>query len=124
MLTRRGFLALGSLAAIGVEQSIAAAAQPHWPKYHEALSIDGESGCGLLFLADNDATIPKELEAIEASGLRGILFSVGPNGRFWLDDAQFEQTKATIAKCKAKIAAHPPTPIARERRRRPTTGGA
>jgi membrane dipeptidase len=104
-MTRREFVIMSALAAAG--RSAAAAKQPHWPKYGQTLCIDGECGCGLFFLDDGDPTIPAELRAIKDSGLSGILFTVGPNGRFWLDDAQFELTKASIAKCKAKIAAHP-----------------
>ena len=49
----------------------------------------------------------KQLDAVRASGLSGILFSVAPRGRFWLSDVAFEDAKNTIAKCKAKIAAQP-----------------
>jgi membrane dipeptidase len=112
MVTRREFVVMSALAAAGGSRAAPKAAgkqpkQPHWPKYRQTLCIDGECGSGVFSLEDDDPEIPAELQAIKDSGLSGILLSVGPNGRFWLDDAQFEQTKASIARAKARIAAHP-----------------
>jgi membrane dipeptidase len=107
MLTRREFLAMSAVAAAAAGRSMAAGSQPHWPKYRHTMSIDGECGTGPFFLPDDDPTIPAELQAIKDSGLSGILLSIGPKGRFWLNDAQFEQCKTTIAKYKATIEAHP-----------------
>lgn len=71
--------------------------------------MDGEAGADALVLKENDPALPKQLEAMRASGLRGILFSVGPSGQFWLDDAAFQRTKDFIASCKIRIDAHPET---------------
>ncbi len=75
-----------------------------WPPYANTLAIDGEGG---VWLEGDDAAIATELAQVRASGLSAVLSSVAPGGRFWLNDAAFEATKANIAKLKRKIAAHP-----------------
>jgi membrane dipeptidase len=69
--------------------------------------IDGAGGSGLLWFEGDAAATLAELEAIRASGLTAIVLTIAPSGRFWLDDAAFEQTKATLAKWDAIIGRHP-----------------
>jgi len=109
MPDRRDFLRLAALAAAGAALRRAHAATPAWPPFRDSMAIDGEGGFGLFYLEDGDPAVAKDLAAARACGLSGILFSVAPSGRFWLNDAAFEATKAFIAKCKAKIAAHADT---------------
>ncbi|MCE9574505.1 MAG: dipeptidase [Deltaproteobacteria bacterium] len=118
-LGRREFLlgvaALGACAprlARTIERPIDVAALPRWPGYADATVIDGAAGLGLTYAADmppDEAApfIANELAAARASGLTAVVTTVAPSGRFWLDDAAFERTKASIAAWKAAIAAHP-----------------
>ena len=113
MPNRREFLAMSTLAAAGMAAGLRAAsanATPHWKPYRNTIAIDGEGGFSLFFLdKDDDPSIPKEIAAARECGLSGVFFSVAPNGRFWMNDAAFENTKNFIAKSKAKIAARPET---------------
>jgi membrane dipeptidase len=47
------------------------------------------------------------IAAARASGLGAVLLSIGPNGRFWNNDAQFEKMKAQLAHVRRIVAAHP-----------------
>jgi membrane dipeptidase len=111
MPSRREFITLTTLAAAaaaGVSLRTAAAkSASHWKPYRNTIAIDGEGGFSLVFLEDNDPIVKNELVAARECGLSGVLVSVAPEGRFWMNDAAFEHTKAKIATCKAKIAAHP-----------------
>ena len=112
MPNRREFLAMSTLAAAGMAAGLrgaSAKSSPHWKLYRNTIAIDGEGGFSLFYLDKDDATTPAEIAAAHACGLSGVFFSVAPNGRFWLNDAAFEKTKDFIAKCNAKIAAHPDT---------------
>ncbi|MGH8174273.1 MAG: dipeptidase [Rhodanobacteraceae bacterium] len=112
MPNRREFMAAASLAALGVAAGHAVAVEissSHWPPFRKTLAIDGEGGLTMFMVEDGDPLIAADLVAARASGLSGILMTVAPQGRFWLDDDAFERTKAFIAKCKARIAAHPQT---------------
>jgi membrane dipeptidase len=111
MPSRREFLAISTLAAAGLAAGSSRAfakSSPHWKPYRDTIAIDGEGGFSLFFLDnDDDPSIPKEIAAAHECGLSGVFCSVAPNGRFWMNDAAFETTKSFIAKCKAKMAAHP-----------------
>jgi membrane dipeptidase len=111
MPSRREFLAISTLAAAGLAAGSSRAfakSSPHWKPYRDTIAIDGEGGFSLFFLDnDDDPSIPKEIAAAHECGLSGVFCSVAPNGRFWMNDAAFENTKSFIAKCKAKMAAHP-----------------
>ena len=111
MPNRREFLAMSTLAAAGMVAGLrgaSAKSSPHWAPYRNTIAIDGEGGFSLFYLdKDDDPSIPNEIAAARACGLSGVFFSVAPNGRFWMNDAAFENTKSFIAKSKAKIAAHP-----------------
>jgi membrane dipeptidase len=113
MPNRREFLAMSTLAAAGLaagSRGLSAKATPHWKPYRGTIAIDGEGGFSIFFIdKDDDPSIPKEIAAAHECGLSGVFFSVAPNGRFWMNDAAFENTKNFIAKSKAKIAAHPDT---------------
>lgn len=106
MLRRRDFLAITSLAAIGGKRGFANTSGARWPGYRDALAIDGEAASRVFFMKGADPAVAKELEAIRASGLSGILLTVAPKGRFWLSDAAFKDAKESIAACKAKVAVH------------------
>lgn len=102
-MRRRDFLqAAGMAASVAASRPLRAA--PAWPPYRDALAIDGEGG---VWLEGEAAAVATELVQLRASGLGAALSTVAPGGRFWLNDAAFETTKANIAKAKAKIAAHP-----------------
>jgi membrane dipeptidase len=70
-------------------------------------TIDGAGGTGLLWFEDDAAATAAELDAIRASGLTAAVLTIAPSGRFWLDDAAFEKTRATLAKWDAIVARHP-----------------
>jgi membrane dipeptidase len=70
-------------------------------------TIDGAGGTGLLWFEDDASATRTELDAIRASGLTAAVLTIAPSGRFWLDDAAFEKTKATLAKWDAIVARHP-----------------
>ena len=111
MPSRRDFLAISGIAA-GVAAGILRSADAKtsaWPPFRDAIAIDGEGGFGVFFMEDGDPAVAKELDVARACGLSGVLFSVAPSGRFWMDDAAVQKTKDFIAKCKAKVAAHSDT---------------
>ena len=108
MATRRDALktlGIGGLALAAVRFTGAEAAA--WPPYSRTITIDGAGGSGLLWFENDDAAIKMELDAIRASGLSGIVLTLAPSGRFWLDDAAFEKAKATIDTWDRIIARHP-----------------
>lgn len=78
-----------------------------WPPYPRTMAIDGAGGTGLAWFENDDAATRVELDAIRAAGLSAIVLTVAPSGRFWLDDAAFEKSKATIDQWQAIIARHP-----------------
>jgi membrane dipeptidase len=88
------------------------AVSSHWPPYRDTVSIDGAGGIWLIY---PDSTPPEEVARLvtaelaqaRASGLTAVVTTVAPSGRFWLDDAAFEKTKADVAAWRAKIAEHP-----------------
>lgn len=99
-----GALALAAGRFVSANASAEAAA---WAPYPRTVAIDGAGGSGLFWIGDDDAAVRKELDALRASGLSGILLTLAPSGRFWLDDAAFEKTKATIDAWDAIVARHP-----------------
>jgi membrane dipeptidase len=110
MPSRREFIMSSTFAAAAVAsghfRAASAKSAPHWKPWRNTIAIDGEGGFSLVFLEDNDPIVKKELVAARECGLSGVLLSVAPEGRFWMNDAAFEHTKEKIATCKAKIAAH------------------
>ena len=107
---RRRFLVGAGMAtgALLAAPLLRAASRP-WPPYAGTLAIDGASGTDLVYLEPGDPAIPAELAAARACGLSATLLTVGPQGRYWLDDAAFERTRANIDKWLATIAAYPDT---------------
>lgn len=111
-MQRRDFLMAGAGLAAGALWGGEATALPAprpWPPFAHMLAIDAASGTNLIYLEKGDPGIPAELAAARACGLSATLLTVGPQGRFWLDDAAFERTKANIAKWRATIDAYPDT---------------
>jgi len=114
MPNRRDFLAMSSLAAASlvsgfVRDAAAKTASPHWRPYRDTIAIDGEGGFNLLYVEDDDPSVAKDIEAARASGLTGVLFSVAPNGRFWMDEAAMQRVKDNIAKTRGRIEKHADT---------------
>ncbi|MCF7222132.1 dipeptidase [Marilutibacter chinensis] len=113
MSDRRGFLkqmtALAAATAAGAAwPSFAAeAGSSAWPPYRDTLAIDGASGLMLIYLEDDDPAVERELQAALDSGLTATLLTVAPSGRFWLNDAAFEATRANIRKWGEIIERHP-----------------
>jgi membrane dipeptidase len=108
MPDRREFLMAAGVTAAGLlaARACAADASP-WPVYRDTIAIDGESGLNLFYPDANPKEAPPELAAARASGLGAVLLSIGPNGRFWNNDAQFEKMKAQLAHVRRIVAAHP-----------------
>lgn len=108
MTGRRGFMAaLGGLALGAAMPRIATARV----QARDIVAIDGAGGTGLFWYdpADpaNAQTIRDELDAIRASGLTAVVLTLSPSGRFWMDDAAFEKTKAAFDSWAAIVARHP-----------------
>ena len=112
-MERRGFMAaLGGLALGGLALGAA------WPRIatarvraRDSIAIDGAGGTGLFWYdpADpaNAQPIQDELDAIRASGLTAVVLTLSPSGRFWMDDAAFEKTRAAFDNWAAIVARHP-----------------
>lgn len=108
MTGRRGFIAaLGGL-ALGAALPGTASARV---RARDIVAIDGAGGTGLFWYdpADpaNAKTIQDELDAIRASGLTAVVLTLSPSGRFWMDDAAFEKTKAAFDAWERIVARHP-----------------
>jgi membrane dipeptidase len=108
MADRRQFLVTTAIAsAAALTSGLQAADAPSWPRFRDTIAIDGESGL-FLFAPDADPKdTPGELTAARASGLTAVLFSIGPSGRYWNNDAQFEKMKAQLAHVRAVVNANP-----------------
>ncbi len=102
-------LATGRLSAADASgaDGVSAEVSTAWPPYRQSLTIDGAGGTSLFWFDPGDPQIGAELDAIRASGLNGIVVTLAPSGRFWLDDAAFEKTRAAIDRWDAIIARHP-----------------
>lgn len=108
MATRRDALKTMGFGALALAAGRFARAQSTaWPPYPRTVAIDGAGGTGLSWFQNDDAAIRAELDAIRASGLSGIVLTLAPSGRFWLDDAAFEKTKETIDTWDAVVARYP-----------------
>lgn len=108
-MTRRDFLAGGGAALLGASlphRRTFGGTEESWSRYRNVLAIDGAAGLSLIYLEENDPAIPGELAAARASGLSALILTVAPSGRFWLNDAAFEKTKATILKWQQIIERH------------------
>lgn len=103
VLKRCGHAALALTAGrFGIADAVAGSAPAR-----ERLRIDGAGGSSLFWFEPDDPAIPAELAAIRASGLAGVVLTLAPSGKFWMDDAAFEKTKANIARWDAIAARYP-----------------
>jgi membrane dipeptidase len=106
-MERRGFIAALGALALGAALPRAAAARV-WAR--DIVAIDGAGGTGLFWYdpADpaNAETIQSELDAIRASGLTAVVLTLSPSGRFWMDDAAFEKTKAAFDTWERIVSRH------------------
>jgi membrane dipeptidase len=96
-----------ALAAIAGPLSAAESENLRWPPYRRTLAIDGLGGPGLLFYKQDEPGYATELQALRECGLSGAVTTVAPQGRFWLDDKAYNETKQRIEDWKAVIARHP-----------------
>jgi membrane dipeptidase len=107
-MERRGFIAALGALALGAALPRAAAARV---RARDIVAIDGAGGTGLFWYdpADpaNAETIQSELDAIRASGLTAVVLTLSPSGRFWMDDAAFEKTKAAFDTWERIVSRHP-----------------
>jgi membrane dipeptidase len=114
MWYRRDFLKAAALApAMAMTRRGHAASSGEtasWAPYRNTLAIDGAGGLGLFWIdRKDDPRIAQDLKHIRGSGLGGVVVTVAPGGRFWLDDAAFRKAQDTLAKWSARIAEHPDT---------------
>jgi microsomal dipeptidase-like Zn-dependent dipeptidase len=107
MATRRDELKTLGFGGLELAAARFAGAEGAGPPYARTVTIDGAGGTGLLWFENDDAATRSELDAIRASGLGGIVLTLAPSGRLWLDDAAFEKTKTTIDTWDRIIARHP-----------------
>jgi membrane dipeptidase len=107
-MERRGFIAALGALALGAALPRAAAARV---RARDIVAIDGAGGTGLFWYdpADpaNAESIQSELDAIRASGLTAVVLTLSPSGRFWMDDAAFEKTKAAFDTWERIVSRHP-----------------
>lgn len=106
-LTRReamtGLAALGALHALpafATEQTL------RWPRYRDALAIDGLGGLGSSTLSERDALPPQVLDDVRRSGLACVHTTIEPVGTTPPDTA-FAQAVAGIARWEREIDRHP-----------------
>lgn len=78
-----------------------------WRPYRRTISIDGAGGLSLGWLELDDPGVAADLAAARASGLRGIVLTLAPQGQFWMDDAAIARVHATIEKWNTIIELHP-----------------
>ncbi|MBX3713598.1 MAG: membrane dipeptidase [Lysobacter sp.] len=107
-MERRGFIAaLGGLALGAAWPRIARARA----RARDTVAIDGAGGTNLFWFDQDDPAnakaIADELRAIRASGLTAVVLTLSPSGRFWMDDAAFERTKAAFDTWERIVARHP-----------------
>jgi len=110
MATRRDVLkGIGAAAVIAASSRRALAAKTHraWSHYGDAPVIDGAGGVNLIWFAPEDPAVARELAAVRASGMTAVVLTLAPSGRYWLDDAAFEKTKANFDKWGEIIARYP-----------------
>ncbi len=108
MSNRREFVANAlSIALAAVVSPISGRALARQVARGDAPRIDGAGGSSLFWFEPEDPAIPAELAAIRASGLNGIVLTLAPSGKFWMDDAAFEKTKANAARWDAIAARYP-----------------
>ncbi|TXI47860.1 MAG: peptidase M19 [Lysobacter sp.] len=110
MLTRRDALKRCGSAALALAAGrlgLAEAATTAVARGRMAPRIDAAGGTSLFWFEPDDPAIPAELAAIRASGLSGVVLTLAPSGKFWMDDAAFEKTKANIARWDAIVARYP-----------------
>ncbi|HSX62691.1 MAG TPA: membrane dipeptidase [Tahibacter sp.] len=115
MVSRRDVLIGAGVAGLSAAFGVAAAPQekpgsgakkPQWPPYAKTFSIDGASAFGVIFTEDDADATAKELAIQRLCGLGAVLTTAAPQGRFWLDDAQFERTKDTVRRWNAIAERH------------------
>lgn len=107
-MERRGFIAaLGGLALGAAWPRIARARV----RARDTVAIDAAGGTNLFWFDQDDPAnakaIADELRAIRASGLTAVVLTLSPSGRFWMDDAAFERTKAAFDTWERIVARHP-----------------
>jgi membrane dipeptidase len=107
-MERRGFIAALAGLVLGAAWPRIASARV---RARDIVAIDGAGGTGLFWYdpADpaNAETIQSELDAIRASGLTAVVLTLSPSGRFWMDDAAFEKTKAAFDTWERIVSRHP-----------------
>ncbi|TXH75165.1 MAG: peptidase M19 [Lysobacteraceae bacterium] len=109
MVARRGILTgIGSLALLGLTDAFARHPRiPTWPRFRGAMAIDGAGGLGLFWLEPDDPAIATELAAVRDCGLSGVVLTLAPSGKFWMNDAAFESTKAAIGAWESIVTRYP-----------------
>jgi membrane dipeptidase len=108
MPDRRDFLAAAAVAAVATLSARARAENASdWAPYRDTIAVDGEGGLNLFFPDADPKDARAELVAAHTSGLGAVLLSIGPNGRYWNNDAQFEKMKAQLARVRRIADAHP-----------------
>ena len=101
MTNRRAFMHAAALAALAPMLPLRAETEPRlWPRYRDAVAIDGEAGLDLLRADDTDAkTVERELAEARASGLTAVLLQVtGVH-------AGFEEAVNDLMRCRARADA-------------------
>lgn len=112
MIDRREFLiGAAALAACAAQRRAIRPALRNWEPFARTVAIDGASALDLVMSYVDDKTtaeiVKTHLEVAHACGLTAVITTVGPSGKFWLNDAAFEKCKADIATIKRKIATYP-----------------
>ena len=96
-------------ASTSTSGAVPGGAAARWPPFAAGATIDAAAAVDLVWPDSMDPAevaklIAGQLAAARASGLSAVVTTVGPSGRFWLDDAAFDRTRRDIAAWKAGIS--------------------
>ncbi|MCX7356868.1 MAG: membrane dipeptidase [Alphaproteobacteria bacterium] len=103
---RDALLMLGAATAFATDAH-AQRRQRRWRPYRDSIVIDGAGGLSLGWLELDDPGVAVDLAAARASGLRGIVLTLAPQGQFWMDDAAIARVRVNIDKWNTIIERHP-----------------
>lgn len=107
MHNRRDALLMLGATAVFASDAHAQRRQRRWRPYRNSIVIDGAGGLSLGWLELDDPGVAADLAAARASGVRGIVLTLAPQGQFWMDDAAIARVRANIDKWNTIIERHP-----------------
>ncbi|MBC6983288.1 dipeptidase [Caulobacter sp. 17J80-11] len=110
MIDRRRVVGAAGLVAMGGAaggRAWAAEGPARWPRMRQAMAIDAMTGVDLFYVPEDDPAAPQLLQHLRECGLTGAVMTAAPQGRFWLNDKAYQDTRARIDEWKGRIDKHP-----------------